>query len=217
MNRFKKIGVVVLLVHCALLLLLMGDHLLSRKKPHKKIAVRTFSPPKPVATARSITPSLPKPKKKATPTPQIKPKQQQTAAKPLPKKTPALQSPNWVEEISKSLDAMASPAAAKPRPELILPSYLPIQAECEATSNQEAPLGDILIAFLESALKLPEYGNVVVKLRIDASGHLISCDILNALSKKNGEFLKKRLPELCFPCFNKNTEFTVTFRNVENL
>ena len=60
------------------------------------------------------------------------------------------------------------------------------------------------------------------KIEIDATGAVTECDILDARSRKNAEFLKKRLRELVFPCFNEfgltdnHLNFTVTFNNVEN-
>ena len=118
-----------------------------------------------------------------------------------------------------SLEALGSKLStiSKERVDLAIPST-PILNIDSASSSVEDPVGkEIVAAFLQSALELPEYGDVVAKIEIGSSGELVSCEILDAKSTKNGDFLKNRLPELHFPCFNTATTFTITFRNVENI
>ena len=82
--------------------------------------------------------------------------------------------------------------------------------------------GEIVSSILQSNLDLPEFGQVVARIEINAIGSVSSCEILQAKSRKNGEFLKKRLRELVFPCFNEfgitenHLNFTITFHNAEN-
>ncbi len=91
---------------------------------------------------------------------------------------------------------------------------------------QEDPLlpsyEEYLVAYLQGALDLPERGDVKLRIEIDRFGRLSECEVLDSRNSKNAEFLKNRLPELTFPCFNDfgitdlTQTFTITFRNVEN-
>ncbi len=134
-----------------------------------------------------------------------------------------------LQEIAKSLQSLAAAAAitAAPepryeRPALILPKAIaPSQTTAEPESNANPSYEDFLVAFLQSSLDLPERGDVRIRIEIDRFGHLSECEILDLKNSKNGEFLKKRLPELAYPCFNDfgitdlTQTFTITFRNVE--
>ncbi|MEN9654224.1 MAG: hypothetical protein RL235_336 [Chlamydiota bacterium] len=75
-----------------------------------------------------------------------------------------------------------------------------------------------LIAFLQSHLDLPEYGDVTMRLTIDRWGSVQSCEVIASKSDKNSAFLKKRLPELSLPCLNgpgfHDATYTIVFRNL---
>jgi hypothetical protein len=101
-----------------------------------------------------------------------------------------------------------------------VPNKICIESKGQTPSFQQT-YGQSLIAYLESSLDLPEYGKVKLELCIDRKGHLVKSQVLDSENDKNSEFLKNRLPELTFPCFNdfqitENTlTFTISFRNAE--
>ena len=98
-----------------------------------------------------------------------------------------------------------------------------IQIRAEAKSSFDRPgYGELVSAILQNSLDLPEFGQVIAKIEIAANGDVTQCEILETRSRKNAEFLKKRLQELAFPCFNEfgllepRLTFTITFHNAEN-
>src|SRR5579872_4509183 len=203
--------------------------------PVSRADTKSASAPVAMQTAKPVS----APVKKATPKPEAKKTEPaKTAAKkpatpkPVPKKQeiaeeiPPTQN-EALREIAKSLESLAAAAAAAPefKPEktaLVLPKALALSQPKIATEFSDTPptYEENLIAFLQNALDLPERGDVQIKLEIDRFGHLNECEILDARNSKNGEFLKKRLPELDYPCFNDfgitdlTQTFTIIFRNV---
>lgn len=217
MSRGKQIALTVLSLHFAILIGLIGHDWFTKKRiPHQRISVRTISLPRPVAST---------PVKQNKPIAQAPKKQKETPKKTasLPKKEKKIAPPAKKEAENLLLDEISqaiSPLSAKPHKESRdLPIPTPVTFSVDTPSvNVEAPsAAEEIVAFLQTALQLPEYGDVVMKIEIGSAGNLVSCEIIDAKSQKNGEFLKKELPSLHFPCFNTNTTFTITFRNVENL
>ncbi|MBI3508546.1 MAG: hypothetical protein HY069_02765 [Chlamydiia bacterium] len=219
----KKIFLWVFGIHIALLLLLTGDYFIRRKHPiQQRIVVRSVALPSP----RKPPPQKPAPaiaaSKKEKPV-SASPQTTTKTAKSAPsssKKPPVLQAeePGLLQQIVKNLDSLSaiSKQPPKKREELAIPQLLPVTAEIAPEQTIEPTAAEFMIAFLQSELQLPEYGDVTAKIAIDPAGRLISCEILSAQRKKNGDFLKKRLPELYFPWFNRGATFTITFRNEEN-
>jgi len=77
-----------------------------------------------------------------------------------------------------------------------------------------------LIQTLKEHLILPERGAVKLKITFNSEGRAISTEIISSKSKKNADYLKNRLPELSFPCFNHciegETSLEFLFRNEQN-
>jgi hypothetical protein len=217
LTRQKQIGVVVVLLHSLVVFGLLIDHFIQfMTRPKQPILVRTtelvVAPQKKV-----VAPAPAKPKVKPTAAPAPVPKKEKAKVEPKKKPDPA----PLVDEIVKNLDAFTAPEKkVTPKKELVIPQKMEskIDAKIEA---QSADYGEFLVAYLQSTLDLPEMGEVKAKLQIDCFGKLLDFEILSAKSRKNGDFLKNRLPELTFPCFNdfgiKNSQvtLTITFRNVE--
>ena len=200
----KQIALTVCLVHLLTVFTLFGHHLFSRRiKPARPIVVRT------VVTAEPKTQILKQEKAKAASAVSAKHKTQN--AKPKEK---------TVAAIPKKQEAASEPKAKK-RPALAIPAKIEPKAPV-IESNIDPNYGEFLIAFLQNSLDLPEYGEVKAKLEIDRFGKLVQCEILQAKSLKNAEFLKSQLPELLFPILSDfgivdgTQTFTITFRNVEN-
>lgn len=217
-SRGKQITSAVCAAHLFAVIALFGHHLLSgRLKPPKPMIVRTVAAyqkpktepirkelPKKAATVAASPPPA-KSIKKSAPT---KPKPAQPVAKALPN--------HLLTEIAQSLETLSTEAKASSQVSLQIPSPIQAKAELSSSLKTDPSYAEALIAYLQTALDLPEYGEVKVKIEINRFGLLAGLEILETKSKKNGEFLKNRLPELTFPCLNGETQsFTITFRNVE--
>lgn len=220
-TRGKQIAVGVVFVHFTLLFMLSCHHLIiSRLKPPRPMIVKTISP---------VAPTLPVKEKpvSAPVSAQILPKKTIAAPKPSEKPAPKIALPkptkkveNPLSEIAKSLESFGSDTKKKtPIPLAVPKKVAPPPKEEEVVDDVRYE--ELLIAFLQESLDLPEFGHVRLKLEIDHFGRLIDCQIVEAKSAKNAEFLKNRLPELAFPCLNdfgkisSTQTFNITFRNVE--
>ena len=210
----KKIVYGVLGVHCFLVMLLCIHHVWTNKKIPSKMVVRTIVQTPLVSS--SVVVIKPGGGEKKT---VVKPVASSSAAKkpsPAPKSKAKVLSPpssSPSQEIRKEVFSKSSP--------LVLPKEISIP-KVSFQEEVEGNYGEVLVVFLQNALDLPENGEVKMDLEIDGTGKIIRTDILESKSKKNGEFLKKRLPELALPCFNgfrKSNEtfcFTITFKNLES-
>jgi hypothetical protein len=210
--RGKQIALSVSLIHICILFALLIHHVASsRLRPVRPIVVRTLSQP-------SIATSVPK---KSTPVAAAAPTKKSAIAKPkakpiAKKSAPAHKEKQRVQEIAESLETIRAETKTS-RTALSIPSKIQPKAEIAPSKLDADPTyGEYLVAFLQNALDLPEYGEVEAKIEIDRYGHLVDCQILHAQSHKNADFLKNRLPDLAFPCLNGESHvFTITFRNVE--
>lgn len=221
-SREKQITVGVVLVHLTLLFMLSCHHLItSRLKPPRPMIVKTISPVAPSA-APAILPVKEKPvfaevqpKKSISP-----PKPSEKMVKKIDVPKPTKKAETSLGEIAKSFETLGSDTKKKSPSTLAVPKKVaPVLREQEIVDDVRYE--EFLIAFLQESLDLPEFGQVRLKLEIDGGGKLIDCQILEAKSAKNAEFLKNRLPELAFPCLNDfgkisaTQTFNITFRNVE--
>lgn len=242
LSRFKQIGVCVLFAHVVVILMLSTNHVTSRRlKPRKPMAIRMALAPSPEikkaqpAANRSIKKSEQKPPSIGK-SPAIEKKQEvkkltapkKTTATPESKKKPApvaegaAINKELLEQIASSFDAISTPSKILPQPKFAvdLPSSVEVQNQVQASMGNPR-YGETISAILQSNLELPEYGEVIAKIEIDASGFVTLCEILETKSRKNADFIKKRLQELAFPCFNEfglmeaRINFTITFHNDE--
>lgn len=219
LSRKKQISLVVWTFHFFLLTALIINHLWTRSTPKTRpIAVRTFASVSQTETPLVSTKTAniqTSPKPLAPKTSAKKPAPNKKAAPKADENESALQSvANALEEL-KSLEKKKEPLKT-----LSVPSQIRLETK-GAESKIAQTYGAFLVAYLENSLDLPEYGNVKLELSIDRTGRLLTSQVLSSESDKNSEFLKNRLPELAFPCFNdfqiaENTlTFTVSFRNAE--
>ena len=76
---------------------------------------------------------------------------------------------------------------------------------------------------LETLLILPKYGSVEVELTIYRDGTPKIVKILSSQNTENELFIRNRLLELSYPCFNEADSFTLhmvfrnDFKNIRNL
>lgn len=214
LTRSSQIGLSVCVLHVAVIGVLCINHFVApRLAPHKPIAVRTQALPR--AVIASPPAAAPTQKVGAKPAPAKK-----EVGKPAISKTAPNQNEALLKQLADSLEAVIAPT---PQPRKSFEVALPATIVSASSPDKQGPsYGDALSAILQNSLDLPEFGEVTAKIDIDPNGIVVGVDILEARSRKNSEFLKKRLQELLFPCFNdfglceKHLTFTVTFRNVEN-
>ncbi len=223
LTRAQQITLGVCIVHiCALFGLVIHHFVSKRFRPARPMVIRTLAmAPKEIRTSEAPAKPAPKataPQKQPPPPAKQQPKKSSSPKKiaPAAPSKPPPKENALLHEITESLQTLA---AEKPqlRSQLSIPSKIERKAEVVPTKIEGDPTyGEYLVAFLQNALDLPEYGEVKAKIEIDRYGNLVECEILETKSRKNAEFLKNRLPELAFPCLNDGSHsFTITFRNVE--
>ncbi|MEI8365043.1 MAG: hypothetical protein WCF65_01375 [Parachlamydiaceae bacterium] len=71
-------------------------------------------------------------------------------------------------------------------------------------NDREIGYRDEISSRLKLALRLPEYGDVKVKLVLGRTGKVISVVIVSSESVANRKYIEKALPELSFPSFGTN-------------
>lgn len=97
-----------------------------------------------------------------------------------------------------------------------------LSCDSSTLSKQQESYEEKVAFLLQNQLELPEQGETTVSIVIDRLGKIEKIEVIATKSKRNADFLKKRLQELSFPCFNEyglnqnRIEFKVVFRNVEN-
>jgi hypothetical protein len=211
LSRGKQIALVVCSLHFLIIFGSLGHHFATRKlKPARPMIVKTVVPiTKPEPKIAQAKPAAAP--KTAKPQPKKKESKVAKATKPAAKPAPA--------PIQKKAEETAA-VEYKPKPQLLIPSKVVAKEETKVETAEDPRYSEFLIAYLQNTLDLPELGEVRMKIQIDRFGKLIDCEVLEAKSKKNEEFLKKELPDLSFPCLadfgilEASQTFTITFRNV---
>jgi len=226
LSKYSQITLVILIFHIILILLGFTDYLLTQKNQRKQaMVIRTI---KPIRSSPPPTPPKtvlrPKESKIIAPSEQKRPITIKTPKKEKREKENIPQlNQEILHELQKSLESLsASPAIQKNTPTLSLPKEISIKTEIKSNSTSNSSYTENLLSILTKNLDLPEFGAVKAAIEIDALGSVIQVRILEEKSHKNSEFLKKRLRELTFPCFNefglseKRMEFVITFLNLEH-
>jgi len=92
-------------------------------------------------------------------------------------------------------------------------------ADAEVIGEEPSDYTDKLIGHLHGALRLPEYGEVQMQLRLRQDGTVVKLVVLKTQSEKNKHYLETHLPHLSFPRFEgvyaskKEFTFILTFCN----
>ncbi|MDP1608249.1 MAG: hypothetical protein Q8L98_02915 [Chlamydiales bacterium] len=220
LSRKQQITFVVWVVHLSLLLLLTVHHVWpnSRKKTIQPMAIHTFVP---IVESKPKAPPVSKPKAPVKrPAPASK-KPSKPAAKPPTEKKSS--DPTLLKELQAALSELDTLEKHTQHSNLLsIPPTIQLSSGQQPSSSEHA-YGQFLIAYLEKHLELPARGEVKMQLDIDGQGRLVSHTVLSSENIKNSEFLKNRLPELTFPCFNDfNIDsnlltFTILFCNAKTL
>lgn len=71
-------------------------------------------------------------------------------------------------------------------------------------STKEINYRDEIAYRLRSALKLPDYGEIKIKLTLDRTGKVTQVQTLKAESNQNKQYIEKTVPSLIFPPFGSN-------------
>ncbi len=217
-TRKRQIFLIVWLTHALFLCLLFTDYFFTKPRSiGRPIAVRTLQEaPKIIEKPEKVKSAAPKPQKQVAARPQKKP-----AAKPVSKPAPkSLEVQKQAFDDIKSALSELKQLGEKSESALSIPSKLHL-VSAEKEISLSGSYQEHLISYLQETLDLPEYGAVKIKLRIDREGKLLESEIISSENRKNSDFLKNRLPELSFPCFNgfdivENARtFTISFRNAE--
>lgn len=228
-SRGKQIAVSVILVHLLVLFCLTGHHLVTcRWRTPRPMVIKMISPLAPLAkkviASKEITQKSQPPAEKNTVAPTAASKKTAAPVASAKKESkistsvkgkPAQKTveKSVLKEIAESIDAISS----EPKKSFRSPLNVPVKA---APKLQETPVEEddatyeeYLIAFLQTALDLPEFGEVKMEIEIDSYGKLVDCKILDSKSRKNAEFLRKEIVALNFPVPLGSHKFTIVFRN----
>lgn len=188
-----------------------------KTEAQKKEKVAVKSPEKKVATAQA-PPQQIKPKiDKAAMERQKKLEIEQQAAKAKQQKLLS-QAQETIAKIDKSRDKVSrtnlsdpgfvhSPVAIS---NLQIDSFADYGSK-QQLSSQEASYRDELASRLKLLLKLPEYGEVKIKLTLERSGKVAKVVIISAASATNRKYVEKTLPTLTFPAFGANFDQSSQF------
>lgn len=172
------------------------------------------------------TPAKPTPAKKTKPSPKPtkKPPQSSTKKKEVPKKSAPKQAPkadaakakrrellaNAQKKIAQVDQARSKVSETKPvRSAPVLGRIDNLQVDTfvdqsAALSPLEISYYDELASRLKLQLRLPEFGEVKIKLTLGNAGDFVSVAFVHAESKKNRAYIEKMVPTLKYPSFGTN-------------
>jgi hypothetical protein len=194
----------------------------TKKSPPKKIAAQKSTPKKPAKTAPNTTA---KPKDKPKPIAAKKaPSQEAINKKAEEERALQKERENKLSLIAQALTSLDSSTATGHEKEALQSgtskaystkapqaigslqsdAIVKVGSEEAALSPQEKTYYDELIYRLKLALKLPEYGEVKLKLTLTRIGKVIKVAVTSAKSRKNREYIEKMLPQISFPRFGNN-------------
>lgn len=231
LSRAKQIVIGVLSLHVLICVMLAADHWSKSRHSHqRKIAVRTirYTQPAPTTVASAPPATAAKAIAKTTPT---KPAAAKKVAKaPTAKKSDSIQpvskkaaattafkekpQEDLAAQLQNSINEIAAPHSEPlMKSEISVPTLRQVFHFSSEESDLQPTDAERIASLLEEILQLPDFGDVKAQLKIDRMGKLESLKILESKSSKNSEFLKKRLPEVEFPCLNETASITIVFRN----
>jgi outer membrane biosynthesis protein TonB len=177
-------------------------------KPAKKIAEPVKKPAKSISTPKpkAVVPKpveRKKPAVKSSPIPSAKEKEEEA------KKSAMIADALSSLAVSKNLQSKRALAASKKEtasapsaiPSLHSESLVSVEDENGIAANSYS---HELSQRLKLLLKLPEYGEVEVKLTLSRKGKVNGVKCIKFKSTKNARYLEKKLPDITFPPFGEH-------------
>lgn len=176
-------------------------------------------PPKPAKPNKPVVADN-KPKKKSTEV--VKPKPEKKAEPAKPKVDPAAEAAKAkrrelladaqksIAKIDRVHDKLAATESSSTAAGIIPAQIDTLQVETLATesadtlSPREKSYYEELASRLKLLLRLPEFGEVRIKLTLDRSGKFLKVVVMSAESTKNRKYIEKTLPTLTYPSFGNN-------------
>jgi len=91
-------------------------------------------------------------------------------------------------------------------PNTIQPIQIEALENADSGESKDHALGyrEELVSRLKLMLRLPELGEVIIKLTLERSGSVAKIVVINAESEANRKYIETTLPMLSFPGFGKN-------------
>lgn len=183
------------------------------EKPNKPAPKKAPEKPK-KAAAKQDAPKKEAPKKETSAAPKIDPQAEALKAK---KKALIAQAQASLSKVGKASNGLVgsgsgSSSAKNLAATAVVPSAISsLNADSYGLSSGEPSLTVMevsykneLISRLKRVLKLPEHGDVKIKLKLDRSGKVLSFSIVSAQNNANRKHVEKELPNLTFPSFGSN-------------
>lgn len=220
------VAIVVVLVHgVAIYWVAIRSEALFFSKAEKRLVVNTVTvrQPKPAESKPVVKPPPSKPAPVAS-------KKPPPPKKPAEVKKPTVVKKDPFEERKRQLIANAQASMAKIRDtgpakktsselkDLEVIESLRIDSPDIVCAEDKGYYG-ALAARLRAGLRLPELGEVRIRLTLNRAGRVVKVETLNAESEYNKQHVEKMLPKLQFPPFGKNFgnasqhTFTITLTN----
>lgn len=141
---------------------------------------------------KTVKPSPPKPKKKVS----KKPLRRTSASKRTPSKNE-----QKLKEVNRLLNEIQSSSKYQSSESIKLPKKIaPITVgEISSSLSNSNAVEKMLAQVLQGAIILPQKGSAKIRLVLEASGQVVSMQILNCGNSENRQYLESVIPELSFP------------------
>lgn len=183
-------------------------HTVKLKPPKPKPAPKPVAKPKPKPEPKPV--AKPKPKPEPAPKPVAKPKPKpKPATKPKPQQ--AKVDKRQQELLEKALSSLDKVDRSTPDTQPVSAPITLLKLEGSASTDDAADtdpkhLGycEELVRRLQLLLKLPDYGQVKVKLTLNRDGTVAKLEVIDSLNAKNKSYVENTIPTGRFPPFGTN-------------
>lgn len=173
--------------------------------------------PKPKPIAKKAAPAQEKPKSKPAKKTEKTAAERQAEALKTKKRKLIEDAKTKISQISKSKTAsetsLVASATVPNQIQHLNVDKIVISTNDETLTSGERSYYDELASRLQLALRLPEYGEVNIKLTLEHSGTFLNVTVVNAKSSVNRKYIEQTVPTLKFPAFGDHfdTKSSYTF------
>lgn len=188
-------------------------------KIQKKSAIKKTPVAKPKPIAKKIESKVDKPLAKKSPSPPLKKTESSSRNKQKQLVAKAQESIAKIQRVNDKVHTSKVSTSTN----LNIPQLKISEISKEELKDTEISYRDELAARLKLLLRLPEYGEVKIKLTIGRLGNFIKMVITKSESEVNASYLEKNLPNLTFPAFGDNFKgasdyiFSITLSNLSEV